>query len=163
MTDQLRSDIQIIPTRTDITAENLALIFFNHWYCKNSLPKDIISDRDKLFISKFWRTLHKLTRVKLKLSSSYHPQTDGLSERTNKTINQCIQYHVCQNQKGWVQALPCVQFDIMNSVNTSTGFSNFQIHFGRSPCLIPPIVPANLVPSSSNETHAAQAHMLIRR
>jgi hypothetical protein len=163
MTDRLGSDIRIIPTRTNITAESLALIFFNHWYCENGLPKDIISDRDKLFISKFWRALHKLTGVKLKLSSSYHPQTDGSSERTNKTINQCIRYHVRRNQKGWVRALPRVQFDIMNSVNASTGFSNFQIRFGRSPRLIPPIVPANLLPSSSSspETHTAQAQMLI--
>ena len=51
MTDRLGSDIRIIPTRIDITAEDLALLFFNHWYCENSLPKDIISNRDKLFVS----------------------------------------------------------------------------------------------------------------
>jgi hypothetical protein len=105
MTDRLGSDIQIVPTRIDIGAEELALLFFNHWYCKNGLPLNIISDRDKLFISKFWRTLHKLTGVKLKLSSAYHPETDGSSERLNKTINQCICYHVQHNQKGWVRAL----------------------------------------------------------
>jgi len=51
MTNRLGSDVCIIPTRTDITAKNLALLFFNHWYCKNGLPNDIISDRDKLFLS----------------------------------------------------------------------------------------------------------------
>lgn len=45
-------------------------------------------------MSQFWRTLHKLTGVKLKLSTVYHPETDGASERTNKTINQCLRYHV---------------------------------------------------------------------
>jgi hypothetical protein len=54
MSDQLGSNVRIIPTRTDITAEDLALLFFNHWYCENSLPSDIVSDRDKLFLSKFW-------------------------------------------------------------------------------------------------------------
>jgi hypothetical protein len=68
MTDRLGSDIRIIPTNTTITAEDLALIFFEHWYCENGLPRDIISDRDKLFLSKFWRALHDLTGVKLKLS-----------------------------------------------------------------------------------------------
>jgi hypothetical protein len=90
MTDRLRSDIRIIPTRIDIMVEDLALLFFNHWYCKNGLPKDIISNCDKLFLSKFWTALHKLTGVKLKLSSSYHPETNGSSKRSNKTINQCI-------------------------------------------------------------------------
>jgi Integrase zinc binding domain len=106
MTDCLGSDIRIMPTKTNITAEDLAIIFFNNWYCENGLSKEIISDRDKLFVSKFWTALHKLTGVKIKLSSAYHPETDGLSERSNKTVNQCIRYHVRRNQKGWVRALP---------------------------------------------------------
>ncbi len=57
ITDCLGSDIRLIPTRTDITAEKLATIFFENWYCKNGLPADIVSDRDKLFISKFWHAL----------------------------------------------------------------------------------------------------------
>jgi len=162
MTDRLGSDIRIVPTRTDITAEDLAVLFFNHWYCENGLPKEIISDRDKLFVSKFWRALHKLTGVKLKLSSAYHPETDGSSERSNKTINQCIRYHVRRNQKGWVRALPRIRFDIMNSVNASTGFSNFQIRLGRSPRLIPPIVPTTITDTRSNADEAIRARDLIK-
>jgi hypothetical protein len=100
MTDRLGSDICIIPTSITLTAEGLALLFFEHWYCENGLPCDIVSDRDKLFLSKFWRALQKLTGVKLKLSLAYHPETDSSSERSNKTINQCIRYHVHWNQKG---------------------------------------------------------------
>lgn len=88
-TDRLGSDIQLAATRTDITAEKLAYIFFDKWYCENGLPTDIISDRDKLFISRFWKSLHRLTGIKLKMSTAYHPQTDGASERMNKTVNQC--------------------------------------------------------------------------
>jgi hypothetical protein len=144
MTDRLNSDFRIIPTRIDISAEDLAVLFFNNWYCENGLPLEIISDRDKLFVSAFWRALHKLTGVKLKLSSAYHPQTDGASERSNKTINQALRYHVRRNQKGWVRALPKIRFDIMNSMNSSTGFSPFQLRLGRSPRVIPPLVPDSL-------------------
>jgi hypothetical protein len=161
MTDRLGSDIRIIPTRLDITAEDLALLFFNNWYCENGLPKDIISDRDKLFVSKFWRALHVLTGVKLKLSSAYHPETDGASERSNKTINQCICYHVRQNQKGWVRALPRIRFDIMNSVNASTGFSNFQLRLGRSPRIIPPIIPDSLTEPISASSKSIRAQIVI--
>ena len=56
------------------------MFFFDKWYCENSLPTDIVSDRDKLFISKFWKALHKLMGVKLKLSTAYHPQNDDVSE-----------------------------------------------------------------------------------
>jgi hypothetical protein len=163
MTDCLGSNVRIVPTRIDIMAEELAILFFNHWYCKNGLPKEIISDRDKLFVSKFWCALHKLTGVKLKLSSAYHPETDGSSERSNKTINQCIRYHVHRNQKGWVCALPRICFDIMNSVNASTGFSNFQIRLGRSPRLIPPIVPASLISPVLNDSDAMRAKGVIEK
>jgi hypothetical protein len=116
------------------------VIFFDEWYCENGLPLEIISDRDKLFLSKFWQALHKLTGVKLKMSTVYHPQSDGASERLNKTINQCLRYHVERNQTGWCQALPRVRFNIMNTVNASTGFSPFQLCMGRSPHVIPPLI-----------------------
>ena len=77
MTDHLSSDIRIIPTRTDTLAE---LLVFDNWYCKNGLPLNFVSDRDKLFISCFWKALNKLTGVKLKMSFVYHPQTDSASE-----------------------------------------------------------------------------------
>jgi hypothetical protein len=60
VTDRLGSDIHLIPTQTDITATKLALVFFNEWYCENGLPLELISDRDKLFMSKFWKALHTL-------------------------------------------------------------------------------------------------------
>ena len=142
MTDRSGSDVRVVPTRTDISAEDFAELFFDHWFCENGLPLEIISDRDKLFVSRFWKRLTKVAGIKLGMSTAFHPETDGASERTNKTINQCLRYHVTRNQKGWVRALPRVRFTIMNTVNKSTGFSPFQLHTGRSPRLIPPITPA---------------------
>ena len=77
---RLGSDIRIIPTTCSLTAQELAEIFFREWYCENGLPLEIVSNRDKLFVSHFWKALHELTGVKLKMSSSYHPETDGASE-----------------------------------------------------------------------------------
>ena len=139
MTDRSGADIRIVPTRTDLSAEDFADVFFDHWYCENGLPLEIISDRDKLFISRFWKRLTQVAGVKLGMSTAFHPETDGASERTNKTMNQCLRYHVTRNQEGWVRALPRVRFAIMNTVNTSTKFSPFQLHIGRSPRLIPPL------------------------
>jgi hypothetical protein len=133
VTDRLGSDIRLIPTRTNISTSHLASIFFKEWYCENGLPLELISDRDKLFISKFWKALHDLMGVHLKMSTAYHPQTDGASEHTNKTLNQCIRFHVERNQRGWVRALPIICFHIINSVNASTRFSGFQIQMGCSP------------------------------
>jgi len=144
ITDRLGADIRLIPTCINVTAEELAVIFFDNWYCENGLPSNIVCDRDKLFVSQFWKALTKLTGVKLKMSTSYHPETDGSSERSNKTINQMLRYHVRRNQKGWVRALPQICFQIMNTVNTSTNFTGFQLHLGRSPRVIPPLVPSKL-------------------
>lgn len=144
MTCRLGSDFRAIPTKKDITAEDFAALFFKEWYCNNGLPLDIVSDRDKLFVSKFWKALTKLTGVKLKMSSSYHPETDGSSERSNRTLIQALRYHVQRNQKGWARALPHVRFNFMNTVNASTGFSPFQLRHGRSPLLVPPVIARNL-------------------
>jgi hypothetical protein len=154
MTDRLNSDVRLVPCRDNISAEHFATLFFDHWYCENGLPSEIVSDRDKLFLSKFWRALHKLTGIKLKMSSSYHPETDGASERTNKTVNQCMRYYVDRNHKGWVRALPRVHFHIMNTVNASTGMSPFQLHIGRSPRTLPPLVPRTGVVEEHEATRA---------
>ena len=144
MTNHLGSDYRLIPTRTDTTAKDIAVLVFDNWYCENVLPSDFVSDWDKLFISRFWKALTRLTGVQLKMSSTYHLQTSGSSERTNKTINQAIRFHVNRNQKGWVRALPRIYFCMMNTINSSTGYSGFQLHLGRSPHVIPPIVPTSL-------------------
>jgi len=89
------------------------------------------------------------------MSSSYHPETDGSSERSNKTVNQMLRYHVCRNQKGWARALPRIRFQIMNTKNASTGFSGFQLLMGRSPRVIPPIIPSNLPPDLQDATKSA--------
>ena len=161
-TDRLNSDIQIVPSTTNLSAEQLADIFFDRWYCENGLPLEIISDRDKLFISKFWKHLHKLTGVKIKMSTSYHPQTDGTSERSNKTVIPAIRFHVERNQQGWVRALPRVQFNIMSTVNKSTGFTPFQLRLGRTPRIIPPLLPKS-VTDSVETPPAIAARTIIER
>jgi hypothetical protein len=80
ITDRLNLEFRLIPTRSNITAKELALIFFDKWYCENGLPLELISDHDKLFMSCFWHYLTLLTGIKHKASTSYHPQTDGASE-----------------------------------------------------------------------------------
>ena len=162
-TDRLNSDLQIVPTTTNLTAEGLADVFFDRWYCENGLPLEIVSDRDKLFISKFWKHLHKLTGVKVKMSTSYHPETDGASERSNKTVIQAIRFHVERNQQGWVRALPRVRFNIMNTVNKSTGFSPFQLRLGRSPRIIPPLVNPPSKNPVDNIAPALAARTVIER
>ena len=140
ITDRLGSDIRLIPCHSSNSAEQIARLFFSSWFCENGLPSDIVSDRDKLFMSAFWTALHTLTGVRLKPSTAFHPETDGSSERTNKTMIQALRFHVERNQRGWASKLPLIRFHLMSTVNTSTGYSPFQLRFGRSPRLIPPLL-----------------------
>ena len=90
MTNLLGADICIARTHSTYTAAQIAVVLFDEWYCENGLMLHLISNRDTLFTAKLWTALHKLTGVKLKMSTSYHPETDGSSEQTNKTVNQAI-------------------------------------------------------------------------
>ena len=90
MTDPPRANIHIMATHSTDTAAQVAMVLFDEWYCENGLMLHLISDRDPLFTTELWTALHKLTGIKLKMSTSYHPETDGSSEQTNKTVNQAI-------------------------------------------------------------------------
>ncbi|KAJ8497106.1 hypothetical protein ONZ45_g12185 [Pleurotus djamor] len=140
MTGRLGEDIRLVPCKSTITAEEFGVVFFDSWFCNNGLPADIVSDRDKIFISRFWKSFASLAGVKLRMSTAFHPQTDGASERTNKSVVQALRFMVGDRQEGWVKALPRIRFALMNTVNVSTGFSGFQLSHGFSPRLIPPFV-----------------------
>ena len=154
MTDLLGAEVRLAPIHSTATAAEVAVVLFDEWYCENGLMQQIITDRDHLFTSELWTALHKLTGVKLKMSTAYHPQTDGASERTNKMLNQAIRYHVDNNQKGWLSKLPQIRFAIMNTVNSSTGFSPFQLKTGRFPRLIPPLIPTTIPSTTAAEVDA---------
>jgi hypothetical protein len=145
MTDTLGSDIRIVPTTTDLNGRGAAELFFKHWFCENGLPDSLVCDHDKLFVGKFWRSLCKLSGIRLRMSSSYHPETDRSSKWTNKMVNQMIHYHVQRNQKGWAKALPLVRFQLMNMTNVSTNYSGFELRMGRSPRLIPSLDPKEII------------------
>ena len=81
--DWLTSMVHLVPSRQDYKAREMAELIFAEVYRLHGLPKSIVSDRDTLFTSTFWTHLHRLIRVELKMSSAYHPQTDGATERAN--------------------------------------------------------------------------------
>ena len=80
MTDNLSTDIQLIAIHSSYTADQVALTFFDEWYCENGLMHHLVSDHDAIFTLALWDALHKLTGVKLKMLTAYHPETDGASE-----------------------------------------------------------------------------------
>ena len=131
--DQLTSMVHLVPTKQTYRATDIAELMFEAVYKLHGLPERIISDRDSLFTSKFWKRLHRLLGTELRMSSAFHPQTDGATERANRTMTQMIRQCVSPDQKDWVSKLPGIEFAINSARSSTTGFSPFQLNYGRNP------------------------------
>lgn len=101
--DLLTVMVHLIPSRTDYSAKEVAELVFLEVYKLHGLSKLIVSDWDVLFTSTFWDELHKLIGTQLQMSSTYHPESDGATERANHTITQMLRQCIKPNQKDWVQ------------------------------------------------------------
>ena len=108
----LTAMVELLPSRINYRAQELAELMFNGVYKHHGLPRTIVSDCDVLFTSTFWGHLHKLVGTKLKMSSAYHPQTDGATEHANRTVTQMLRQCINLDQRDWVIKLPAIQFGI---------------------------------------------------
>lgn len=88
----------LIPFECNMTAEQVAMLFFERVVCTFGMPARIVSDRDPKFMSTFWRGLMDIMQCKLSPSTSYHPQTDGLSERYNRSLEQVLRCYCSRDQ-----------------------------------------------------------------
>ena len=131
--DKLTKLVMFIPTRTDMDTVETAKKFFNHWYRWFGLPKKIISDRDGRFISRFWKELFRLTQTRLAMSTSHHPQTDGQTEKANRTLEEMIRHYINYQQNNWDDLLPALEHAYNSSVHATTGLAPFMMTFGQIP------------------------------
>ena len=137
MTDRLTNYVKFEPTHSTATAAETAELVYRSWYRQFGLPKAMTSDRDKLFTSKFWKELHKRLRIHLRMSTSFHPETDGSSERANKTMIESLRHYVNLRQSDWVDHLIHVEAAMNNSVNATTGKTPTELVYGTSLRLFP--------------------------
>jgi len=135
VTDKLTKYALFIPYKESSSAEELAYIFTKEVAAAHGLPEQIISDRDKLFTSNFWQSLMKRLGVKSKLSTAYHPQTDGQTERLNQVLEQYLRSYVNYQQNNWVELLPLAQWAYNSSENEKLGMSPFKANYGYNPAM----------------------------
>jgi hypothetical protein len=129
----LTAMVHLVPSRINYTTPQVAELMFENVYKLHGLPKHIISDRDVLFTSTFWTHLHTLIGTKLKMSSAYHPETDGSTERANRTVTQMLRQCITPKQTDWVSRLPTLEFAINMARSHSTGYAPFFLNTGRMP------------------------------
>jgi len=117
----------------NITSHQLAHLFMDHVLSKKGLPHVIVSDRDPRITSAFWQTLFSALGSKLNISTAHHPQTDGQSEITHRSIEQILRAYVTPLHDDWASWLPIAEFSYNNSVNASTKQTPFFANLGFHP------------------------------
>lgn len=136
--DRLTALTHLIPTDTKVTAPRLAELFVKEVVRLHGLPETITSDRDPKFTSQFWRETQKLLGTKLQLSTAFHPQTDGVSERVIQTVSQILRGLVKPDQTDWLRRLPLVEFAINSSTSASSKYAPFELTYGYMPMFARP-------------------------
>ena len=122
------------------TAKEAALLFLQLVFRAHGLPRCILSDRGSQFDSLLWKSMMDKLGTRVKLASTHYPQTNGLTERMNRTLIGLVRKVCAQQKEKWVEALPLLEFAYNNSVRSTTGVSPFYALQGQNP-----IVPAALL------------------
>ncbi|KAA0061889.1 DNA/RNA polymerases superfamily protein [Cucumis melo var. makuwa] len=134
--DRLTKTTRFIPIKMTSTLDQLARLYVDKIVSQYGVPVSIVSDRDPRFTSKFWPSLQKAMGTGLKFSTSFHPQTDGQSERTIQTLEDMLRACVLQLKGSWDTHLPLMEFAYNNNYQSSIGMAPYEALYGR-PCRTP--------------------------
>ncbi|GJY72633.1 reverse transcriptase domain-containing protein [Tanacetum coccineum] len=129
--DRLTKSAHFIPTRETDSMETLTRLYIKEIVSRHGVPISIISDRDSHFTSRFWQSLQNALGTQLDMSTAYHPETDGQSERTIQTLEDMLQAYVIDFGKGWEKHLPLVEFSYNNSYHASIKAALIAIFYTR--------------------------------
>ncbi|GJW97708.1 putative reverse transcriptase domain-containing protein [Tanacetum coccineum] len=129
--DRLTKSAHFIPTRETDSMKTLTRLYIKEIVSRHGVPISIISDRDSHFTSKFWQSLQNSLGTQLDMSTAYHPETDGQSERTIQTLEDMLRAYVIDLGKGWEKHLPLVEFSYNNSYHASIKAAPFEALYGR--------------------------------
>lgn len=131
--DIFSKNAHFLPLLHPFTACKVAQVFLNSIYKLHGMPESIVSDRGRIFTSRFWQELFKLSGTQLRMSSSYHPQTDGQTERLNQCLETFIRSFVDVCPSKWASWLPLAEYWYNTNYHSSLGKSPFEVLYGHAP------------------------------
>ncbi|GJR18347.1 putative reverse transcriptase domain-containing protein [Tanacetum coccineum] len=120
-----------LPAKENDSMEKLTRQYLKEVVSRHGVPVSIISDRDGRFVSQFWQSLQEAFGTQLDMSTAYHPETDGQSERTIQTLEYMLRACVIDFGKGWDRHLPLIEFSYNNNYHTSIKAAPFEALYGR--------------------------------
>jgi hypothetical protein len=142
--DRLTKMKHFIPCHGTCDAEGVAQLYVRHVWKLHGLPNTVVSDRGPQFVSAFWKHLNKRLRIKSLLSTAFHPETDGQTERANAVLEQYLRAYVSYLQDDWVEWLPLAEFASNSARSETTQATPFLANYGFHPRMgFEPIQPAN--------------------
>lgn len=115
--DRLSKMTHFAAIRTDISAEGVADMFFDRVVSQHGLPESLVTDRDSKFTGAFWTQLCSRMGMQQCMSTAYHPQSDGQTERMNRVLEDYLRHYVSPTQKDWDTKLALAEFAVNNSVS----------------------------------------------
>ncbi len=131
--DRLTKIVHYVPVKVTIDAPGLAEVIKDVIVRHHGVPGSIVTDRGSLFTSKFWSSLYYFLGIKRKLSTAFHPQTDGQTERQNSTMEAYLRAFLNWEQDDWARLLPMAEFAYNIAKNASTGHTPFELNCGYYP------------------------------
>nr|GEX53371.1 reverse transcriptase domain-containing protein [Tanacetum cinerariifolium] len=129
--NRLTKSAHFIPIRETYNMDKLTKLYIKEIVSKHGVPISIISDRDRKFSSNFWKTLQKAFRTQLDMSTTYHPQTNGQSERTIQSLEDMLRDCITDFGKSWDNHLPLVEFSYNNSYHSDLKSSPFEAFWDK--------------------------------
>jgi transposase InsO family protein len=129
--DRLTKVAHFIPVKTTYSGPQLVELYMSRIVCLHRVPKKIVSDRGTQFTSKFWERLHETLDTQLRFSSSYHPQTDGQTERVNQILEDMLRACALQYGRSWEKSLPYAKFSYNNSYQECLKMALFEMLYGQ--------------------------------
>lgn len=134
--DRLTKSAHFLPMKTTDKVEVLAELYLDEIVKLHGVPANIVSDRDPRFTSRFWKAFTRALGTELHMSTAYHPETDGQTERTIRTLEDMLRTCILEWKNSWQKFLPLVEFSYNNSYHASIGMSPYEALYGR-PCRTP--------------------------
>ena len=129
--DRLTKTARFIAVKMTFSLEKFAQLYVTHVVRLHGVPKSIVSDRDARFTSNFWKCVQEAMGTELRLSTAFHPQTDGQSERTIQTLEDMLRACVMDFAGNWNEKLPLIEFSYNNSYQASIGMAPYEALYGR--------------------------------